>query len=196
MGGGLAFVSQLAFNFEEDALVNVNEYVLVVVMMSAAVAILFASSRLLAVLLNGVLGFTVAFLFVVLRAPDLALTQIVVETVTTVLFLLTFRYLPDWKKEKPKRKVKVQNAAIAIASGLIVIVTALIVQGNRLFDPISTYFEDVKEQSGGGNIVNAILGDFRAFDTMLEIVVLFIGGLGVYALIKLKDRKDGGGNEN
>ena len=104
--------------------------------------------------------------------------------------------MPDWKKEKTKKNVKVLNAIIAVSSGLIVIVTALIVQGNQLFQPISKYFEDVEELTGGGNIVNAILGDFRAFDTMLEIVVLFIGGLGVYALIKLKDRKDGGGNEN
>lgn len=196
MGTALSFVWRLTFNFEEDAIVNLNEYLLVVAMMVAAVAIIFAKSRLLAILLNGVLGFTVAFLFVVLRAPDLALTQIVVETVTTVLFLLTFRYLPDWKKERPKKNIKILNALIAISSGLIVIVTALIVQGNQLFEPISKYYEQVKELTGGGNIVNAILGDFRAFDTMLEIVVLFIGGLGVYALIRLRDRKDGGGNEN
>lgn len=196
MGTALSFVWRLAFNFSEDSVVTVNEYILVMVMMSAAVAILFVNSRLIAILLNGVLGFTVAFLFVVLRAPDLALTQIVVETVTTVLFLLTFRYMPDWKKERPRRPVKVLNAFIAVASGLIVIITALMVQGNRLFDPISKYFEDAKTLTGGGNIVNAILGDFRAFDTMLEIVVLLIGGLGVYVLIKLKDKKDGDGNEN
>ncbi len=57
------------------------------------------------------------------------------------------------------------------------------------FTTISTYFEDAYNLAGGKNIVNTILGDFRAFDTMLEVVVLFIAGLGIYALIKLKARK-------
>ncbi|GKV68297.1 Na+/H+ antiporter subunit A [Sporosarcina sp. NCCP-2716] len=195
MTAGVSFIWKRAFNFSGDAPITVNEYVLIAVMMTAAIAVLFAKSRLIAILLNGVLGFTVAFLFVVLRAPDLALTQIVVETVTTVLFLLTFRFLPDWKKERTAKRTKVINASIAAATGMLVIVMALIVQGNQLFDPISSYFTDVMEQSGG-NIVNAILGDFRAFDTMLEIVVLLIGGLGVYALIKLKSRKGGGNYED
>ena len=55
------------------------------------------------------------------------------------------------------------------------------------------YFEDAYEFAGGANIVNAILGDFRGFDTMLEVVVLFIAGLGVYTMIKLKAKK---GDEN
>ncbi len=59
------------------------------------------------------------------------------------------------------------------------------------FDTISTYFEDAYNLAGGKNIVNTILGDFRAFDTMLEVVVLFIAGLGVYALIKLKAKEGG-----
>ena len=63
------------------------------------------------------------------------------------------------------------------------------------FTAISTYFEDSYNLAGGKNIVNTILGDFRAFDTMLEVVVLFIAGLGVYALIKLK-AKGGETNEN
>ena len=58
-----------------------------------------------------------------------------------------------------------------------------------MFESISIYFEDAYELAGGKNIVNTILGDFRAFDTMLEVVVLFIAGIGVYTLIKLKARK-------
>ena len=59
------------------------------------------------------------------------------------------------------------------------------------FETISSYFEDAYELAGGTNIVNAILGDFRGFDTMLEVVVLFIAGLGVYTMIKLKSEKGG-----
>ena len=59
-----------------------------------------------------------------------------------------------------------------------------------MFDSISLYFQNAYELAGGKNIVNAILGDFRAFDTMLEIVVLFIVGIGVYSLIKLRAGKE------
>ena len=67
----------------------------------------------------------------------------------------------------------------------------LSVQGNKMFESISVYFEDSYELAGGKNIVNTILGDFRAFDTMLEVVVLFIAGIGVFTLIKLKAGKGG-----
>ena len=125
------------------------------------------------------------------RAPDLALTQAVVETVTTALFLLAFYFLPEWKKEDSPLRTKVLNGLIAISVGTIVTVLALTVQGNKMFESISSYFEDSYNLAGGKNIVNTILGDFRAFDTMLEVVVLFIAGIGVYTLIKLKVKKEG-----
>jgi len=68
---------------------------------------------------------------------------------------------------------------------------ALSVNGNRLFDSISSYYENAYELAGAKNIVNAILVDFRGIDTMLEILVLSIAGLGVYSLIKLRLVKEG-----
>lgn len=149
------------------------------------------SSRVTAILLNGVLGYSIALFFVIFRAPDLALTQIVIETVTTALFLLCFYFLPEVKKERVKRPAKIVNLLIAISVGTLVTVIALAVQGSNMFDSISIYFENAYELTGGKNIVNTILGDFRAFDTMLEVVVLFIAGIGVYTLVKLKSRKEG-----
>src|SRR5690606_37187000 len=109
------------------------------------------------------------------RAPDLALTQLVVETVTTALFLLCFYFLPEWKKKQSStRSGKMTNVLISIATGALVTVIALSVQGNKMFESISSYFENAYELTGGKNIVNTILADFRAFDTMLEIIVLFI----------------------
>ncbi|MNJ64351.1 Na(+)/H(+) antiporter subunit A [compost metagenome] len=131
-----------------------------------------------------------ALFFVLFRAPDLALTQLVVETVTTALFLLCFYFLPEWKKESSPRKTKRTNLIISISVGVVFVLVALSVQSGKLFETISAYFEDAYELAGGKNIVNAILGDFRAFDTMLEVVVLLIGGLGVYTLIKLKATKE------
>lgn len=191
IGGGLYWIGGFPFDFSDDAPITVNEYIIVATMTFAAIFILFAKSRTTAILLNGVLGYSIAILFVVLRAPDLALTQIVVETVTTVLFLVCFYFLPDWKKETASKPTKVINAFIAISVGTIVTVFALVIQGNPLFESISVYFEDAYNLAGGMNIVNTILGDFRAFDTMLEVAVLFIAGIGVFTLIKLKSGKGG-----
>ena len=184
-------MAALILDLSDDAPISLNEYIFVFVMMAAGIAILFAKSRTIAILLNGVLGYSIAILFVVFRAPDLALTQIIVETVTTALFLLCFYFLPEWDKEKSSRPSKVFNGIIAVSVGTLVTIIALSVQGNKLFESVSTFYENAYELAGGKNIVNTILGDFRAFDTMLEAVVLFIAGIGVFTLIKLKARKGG-----
>ena len=75
---------------------------------------------------------------------------------------------------------------ISIGVGMVVTMVALSANGNRVFESISSYYENSYELAGAKNIVNAILVDFRGFDTMLEILVLTIAGLGVYALIKLR----------
>ena len=190
VGGTLLLLGGFSFDLSNDAPIAINEYILVLVMIVAGISIIFVKSRVTAILLNGVLGYSIALFFVFFRAPDLALTQIVVETVTTALFLLCFYFLPEWKREKVTRPSKVVNGIIAVSSGVLVTVIALSVQGNKLFDSISIYFENAYELTGGKNIVNTILGDFRAFDTMLEVVVLFIAGIGVYTLIKLKAKKE------
>lgn len=189
-GGTLVFSGALSFDFTNDAPVHVYEFLLVAVMAVAAVAILFAKSRLTSILLNGTLGYSIAIFFVLFRAPDLALTQLVIETVTTVLFLLCFYFLPELKPETSPKRVKIRNAVIAIAGGGTVTLLALSVHSEKLFEPISSYFENSYELAGGKNIVNAILGDFRAFDTVLESLVLFIAGLGVYTLIRYRAGKE------
>lgn len=114
------------------------------------------------------------------------MTQLVIETVTTVLFLLCFNFLPEWAKENSAKRIKIRNAVIAISAGITVTLIGLTVNSGQSFESISGYFENSYELAGGDNIVNAILGDFRAFDTLLESLVLFIAGLGVYTLIRLK----------
>ncbi|MFD1852018.1 Na+/H+ antiporter subunit A [Oceanobacillus bengalensis] len=190
VGGMLVITNTLVFNIEGNASISSLEGIIALVMMIAAVTILFAKSRLTAILLNSVLGYGVAIFFVLFRAPDLALTQTVVETVSTVLFLAAYYFLPEWKKEDTRKRSKSVNLIISILVGVIFTVVALAVQNGKLFDSISSYYENSYELAGGRNIVNTILGDFRAFDTMLEVVVLLIAGLGVYTFIKLKARKE------
>lgn len=180
----------------KDSAVEYYELILVFTMMFAALMIVFSNARITTVLLNGVLGYGVAFFFVIFRAPDLALTQLVVESVTTALFLLCFKFLPDLQPEKHTKNEAFGKAVIAIAVGATVTLIGLAVLNYEEFPNISSYFENAYELAGGRNIVNTILGDFRAFDTMLEVVVLFIAGLGVYALIKLKAKKGGEDIEN
>ncbi|MBF6632724.1 MAG: Na+/H+ antiporter subunit A [Planococcus sp. (in: Bacteria)] len=195
-GGALLITGALSVDLMADSPISIYEGMLVAVMAVAAVSILFAKSRLTAILLNGVLGFSIAIFFVLFRAPDLALTQLVIETVTTALFLLCFNFLPEWKKEDSPKRTKIRNALIAIGGGVTVTLIGLTVNSGELFESISGYFEDSYELAGGENIVNAILGDFRAFDTMLESLVLFIAGLGVYTLIRLKVGKGSGKDEH
>src|SRR5699024_11002967 len=155
-----------------------------------------AKSRLTGTLLNGVLGYSIAIFFVLFRAPGLAVTQLIIDTVTTALFLLCFCFLLERNKEDSTRSKKYVHGIISIGVGAVVTLIALAVQSEQPFESISRYFEDAYELAGVMNIVNTILGDFRAFDTMLEIVVLFSAGISVYTLIKLKSKKGGEKLEN
>lgn len=190
-GGAFLWTGAFQAHFLRDAPVDLYEVSLVLVMMAAALAIPFVHSRITAVILNGVLGFAVSFFFVLFRAPDLALTQLVVEMVTTVLFLLCFYYLPQWKKETISLRTRLSHLILSIGVGALFMAIALSVKSGPLFESISPYFEQARELAGSDNIVNAIIGDFRAFDTMLEVVVLLIAGIGVYGLMKVRDARKG-----
>ncbi|WP_211316667.1 Na+/H+ antiporter subunit A [Oceanobacillus arenosus] len=189
VGGTLIYTGALNFDIAGNAPIDAIDWFIAITMVVGSIAIIFAKSRLTAILLNGVIGYGVALFFVLLRAPDLALTQTVVETVTTVLFLVAYYFLPDWQKENSSRKTKSVNLLISVLVGAIFVVVALAVQNEKLFESISGFFENSYELVGAKNIVNAILSDFRGFDTMLEVVVLLIAGIGVFTLIKLKARK-------
>ncbi|MDN4494687.1 Na+/H+ antiporter subunit A [Ureibacillus aquaedulcis] len=191
VAGTFLVLEAFTWDPSSDAPVENYELLLVFVAIFASFALLFAKSRITAVLLNGVVGYAVAFFFVIFRAPDLALTQLVVESVTTALYLICFKYLAELKPEPSSRKTKLSNGLISILVGSTVTLIGLAVVNYEKFNSISSYFEDSYNLAGGKNIVNTILGDFRAFDTMLEVVVLFIAGLGVYTLIKLKASKKG-----
>ncbi|WP_223869382.1 Na+/H+ antiporter subunit A [Paenibacillus sabuli] len=185
LGGGSPVYAELSF----------YEVVLVAVIVLAALAVPLAASRLTAILLTGAVGYIVSLLFVVLRAPDLALTQLIVETVSVTLFLLCFYHLPKLRKEMAPLPFKLGNALISVGVGLVVTTIALVVSGARKFDSISDFFiAQSYELAGGRNMVNVILVDFRGFDTLLEIMVLGIASLGIYALIKLR-LADGEGGE-
>jgi len=163
------------------------ELVLSLLIVVATITILFAKSRLTSIILLGAVGYTVALFFVVFRAPDLALTQLVIETVSVALFLLCFYHLPKFKKEESKIPFKLTNAIISIGVGAIVTAIALSANSTKLFDSISQFYVDnTYIRAAGKNMVNVILVDFRGFDTLFEICVLAIASLGIFAMIKLR----------
>jgi len=174
------------FDTSQDSPIEWFEFMIGLVTVIAAVFILFSTSRLMSIMGVGVIGFTISLFFVIFRAPDLALTQLVVETISTTLFLLCFYFLPKMKANVESIKFKLSNAIIAIGVGLTMTLMGLSAYGYRVFDSISEYFLDSYKLAGAKNIVNSLLVDFRAFDTMLEIVVLFSAGIGIYTFIKLR----------
>ncbi|MGI6677751.1 MAG: Na+/H+ antiporter subunit A [Dehalobacterium sp.] len=186
IGSSLFVHGNISFDFSDNSPIAIYEVILVLVLIGAALTVALAYNRLASIIALGVMGYVVAMFFVVFRAPDLALTQLVVETVTTTLFLLCFYHLPKLKKEVSRLSFKVTNLLISLGVGLIFTVMALSAQGHQLFPPISDFFENSYELAGANNMVNALLVDFRGFDTMLEITVFTIAGIGVYTLIKLR----------
>lgn len=179
------------FDASNDAPISFYEWGLIIAAVFAALTVLFAKSRMVSLISVGALGYLVSMFFVIFRAPDLALTQFVVETVTTALFLLCFYHLPRFGKYLGTIRFKLTNLLVSIGVGVTVTLIALSANGYKVLPSIKGYFENAYELAGAKNIVNAILVDFRGFDTMLEISVLTIAGLGVYTLIKLQlSRRD------
>lgn len=187
IGSSLFLLNAFTFTTERSAEIGIYEWVLSLVMIGASIGVLFANSRLTAIISVGVVGYVLALFFVIFRAPDLALTQLIVETVSVALFLLCFYHLPKLRKEVSRIRFKATNLLISISVGVIVTLLALSAHGTRLADPISEYFVRASyAEAGGKNMVNVILVDFRGFDTLFEILVLTISALGVYSLIKLR----------
>ena len=147
--------------------------------------------RLAALILLGAVGLAVSLTFLWFSAPDLALTQLTVEVVTTVLFLLGLRWLPKRRPEEAEhlglrvRARRARDLVVSLVAGGGMAVLAYAMMTRPAPQSISPFFIDRALPEGGGtNVVNVMLVDFRAFDTMGEITVLGIVGLTVYALLR------------
>lgn len=147
--------------------------------------------RLAALVMLGVAGLVTCLTFVWLSAPDLAITQLLVEIVTLVLILLGLRWLPkrmekiDNNTELPAQLRRGRDFLLAVFCGIGMSVIAFAVMTVPVPNTIANYFLDnAYSQGGGTNVVNVILVDFRGFDTLGEIAVLAIVGLTVFALLR------------
>jgi multicomponent K+:H+ antiporter subunit A len=142
-----------------------------------------------ALILTAGTGLVVCITFVWLSAPDLAVTQLVVESVTTVLLLLGLRWLPKRipglaPLSRVARYRRIRDAVVASGIGLGIAILAYTVMNHLVADTASRFFLEQAVPGGGGrNVVNVILVDFRALDTLGEITVLAIVALAVFALL-------------
>ncbi len=162
------------------------EYLVVAVAVAAALAAARASSRLVAIIALGVLGFAIAILFVFFAAPDLAMTQFLVETLIVIIVALVLIRLPRGSlRERGDRTARLVTGVIAVSGGLLVTSLMLTVTLEPLDLRLADFFAAASYPSAlGRNIVNVILVDFRAIDTLGEIAVLVVAAVGVYALLR------------
>jgi multicomponent Na+:H+ antiporter subunit A len=156
----------------------------------AALVTVTTTSRMGAVAALGVVGYGVSLIYLMFGAPDLAMTQILIETLTVILFVLVFSFLPGFTMFS-SGPARVRDAVVALAAGALMTTLVLVASVMR-FDPAipDFYAEHSLPDGHGRNIVNVILVDFRALDTLGEITVFAIAAVGVYALLKLRMTAD------
>ena len=152
---------------------------------AASVVIIRSRSRLLGITALGVVGVATALIFLSFGAPDVAMTQFVVETLVTVIVAIVLLKLPDFRNEIwPSGPARLRNGIVAVTVGVSVTLVLLAVTGSPPQPDLREFFERTAVPGGHGrNIVNVILVDFRALDTLGEITVLAIAGAAVFALL-------------
>ncbi|MCF8304229.1 MAG: DUF4040 domain-containing protein [Bacteroidales bacterium] len=168
--------------------VRFYELLIVIIMIMSAFLSIISRTVLGAVAALGMVGFGVALLFAFLSAPDLALTQFSIETLTVILLVLVAYKVPQFK-DFTSRTGKFKDIIISLLSGTALTLLVLMVLNNPADSKISDFFlENSYLLAHGKNVVNVILVDFRALDTMGEITVLALAAIGVYTLLEFRLR--------
>lgn len=145
-----------------------------------------ARSRIVALLCAGGAGLGVALVFAFYSAPDLALTQLLIETLTVILFALAFHRLPAFHRYSTKLKCS-KDALIAGFFGLLMTLLTLVAATTSAPSHVADFFREASLPEGKGrNVVNVILVDFRALDTFGEIIVLGVGVLAILVMLRAR----------
>jgi multicomponent Na+:H+ antiporter subunit A len=169
--------------------IRLYEALIAVLMCAAALAATQARTVIGAVLTLGIVGYGVALTFALFGAPDLAMTQFAVETLTVVIFVLVFRHLHGFG-DLSSRLVRGRDAVVALAAGAVITALVLIIASSGTTSRLSGFFAEASPTlAHGRNIVNVMLVDFRGFDTMGEITVLVTVAIGVRALLSIRTER-------
>ncbi|UZJ37682.1 putative monovalent cation/H+ antiporter subunit A [Prosthecochloris sp. SCSIO W1103] len=180
--GQITMVPDFSITFYEGALAFI--------ILVSTLLLVTSKSRLKSIVALGVLGFSIGIIFVIYGAPDLGLTTFAIETLNVVLFVLVLYKLPGFLKLSGSLN-RVRDAVIALCVGCTMTLTVLFASSFELSSALKRFFAEASFPDGKGrNVVNVILVDFRAIDTLGEITVLTVAALGVFALLKLRpDRR-------
>ena len=176
----------LKLDFSSFSELTAYEIAIVLMMIGAVVFTVFTNSRLAAVASMGVVGFAFCLLFLFYSAPDLAMTQFSVDTLTVILFVLVLYKLPKYL-HLSKNVLRLEHGILSLTFGCLISILVLkVLQEDQNSEITNFYAENSYLLAKGKNVVNVILVDFRGVDTLVEISVLIVAALGVFGLLKLR----------
>lgn len=193
---GYTLIGNTKFVIDYNSLskITIYEVTTTLILIAGIIYTVFTQSRLAAVVAMGVVGLAICLIFVFYSAPDLAMTQFSIDTLTVILFVLVLYKLPRYLRLSDA-KIRIRDGILSSMFGVLIAILALEV----LAEPVNSEIGDFYAQNSyleahGKNVVNVILVDFRGVDTMIEISVLVIAAIGVFGLLKLRlkssDRTD------
>jgi len=174
--------------FSEDSVDLLRSFIALLIAASA-LAVIFLRHWSAQLISLSIAGFLITFYYVIYQAPDLAMTQILIETVTLILVLILFnRFYRETQLSETRGQatpsIQRTRAVLAIGSGVIVTLLILLFSASPAPDPMGDRFLATSEElAHGTNAVNTILVDYRGFDTMGEVSVLVIATLGCIGLL-------------
>ena len=192
VGYTLFYRYQLHWNWDVDF--QIHELIVVGLLVGSTAIVCTTRSRLGAVASMGVFGFAVALIFILFSAPDLGITQVLVETLTVILLVLVLFKLPGFVSlSTPTQRAR--DIVVALLTGGLMTLLMMVAIDVQIFPSISAYMiEQSQPLAYGRNIVNVILVDFRSLDTLGEIFVLALAAIGVYAMLKFHPSTEPGAN--
>jgi multicomponent Na+:H+ antiporter subunit A len=186
MGYTLLKNTRYRLDYSSFTALTIYEVITVAIMIAGILYTVFTKSRLAAVAALGIVGLTISLIFVYYSAPDLAMTQFSIDTLTVILFVLVLYKLPKYLNLSDY-KTRIKDGILSIAFGALISILALEVLAEPQSSEISEFYaENAYLLAKGKNVVNVILVDFRGIDTFMEIAVLTIAAIGVFALLKLR----------
>jgi multicomponent Na+:H+ antiporter subunit A len=184
---GYTLLTQFGFpKLPNTSPTNFYELMMVALLASSTLYAVITQARFSSIVSLGAMGYSMALIFVHFSAPDLGITQVLVETLTVLLLVLVLVKVPGFSRYSSRSEV-IRDAVIAILMGVLMTLLVLAALNVQWAPPISDYFIENSYGLGKGlNIVNVILVDFRALDTLGEIFVLALAALGVYSMMRLR----------
>ncbi|MCI9857782.1 Na+/H+ antiporter subunit A [Microbacterium proteolyticum] len=188
---GTALLASRDWRAQLDAWQSPAQLLAAPLMIAAGILAVRARKRFTGVALVSVTGLGLVVLFATSGAPDLALTQVLIETVTLVVFALVLRRLPARMGEQNASVAPIARAVLGVGVGLTMALVAIVATGARQDVPVSMEWPPLSYEIGHGrNVVNVALVDLRGWDTMGELSVLVLAATGVASLVFITDRSD------